>query len=109
MRARHARDGAEVRFRGTIFRMKFRTLSEAKAELGTLIRLAEKGESIVISRHGKPAVRLVPVSEDEFTLSVAGAARLNVWADGERRAGRTRTHSSVDALLNRSRTKKSRA
>jgi len=89
--------------------MKFRSLSEAKAELGTLVRLAEKGESIVISRHGKPAVRLVPVSEEELTLSVADAARLNAWADGERRSGRSRTHASVAALLGRSRAKKPRA
>src|SRR5438067_13085750 len=88
-----------LRARGTIFRMKFRSLSEAKAELGTLVRLAEQGESIVISRHGKPAVRLVPVHDEDFTLTVGEASRLSSWADEERRAGRTRTYGSIDKYL----------
>ncbi len=65
--------------------MKFRSLSEAKIELGTLIRLAERGETVVISRHGKPAVRLTPVGEEDFQLSAADASKLNAWADAERR------------------------
>ncbi len=36
------------------------TVSEAKAQLTDLVRRAEAGENIVLTRHGRPAVRLVP-------------------------------------------------
>jgi prevent-host-death family protein len=35
---------------------------EAKAQFSALLARAEAGEDIVISRHGRPAVRLVPFS-----------------------------------------------
>jgi len=35
---------------------------DAKAQFSALIARAEAGEEIVISRHGRPAVRLVPAS-----------------------------------------------
>jgi prevent-host-death family protein len=92
------------------FRMKFRSLSEAKLELGMLIRLAERGETVVISRHGKPAVRLAPISEDDLQLTAAESVKLNSWLRNERAAGRTRKHSSMEELLQRTRPpKKSRA
>lgn len=36
-------------------------VSEAKGQLTDLVRRAEGGEDIVLTRHGQPAVRLVPV------------------------------------------------
>lgn len=33
---------------------------EAKNKLGHLLDLAERGEEVVITRHGKPVARLVP-------------------------------------------------
>lgn len=36
-------------------------VSEAKAQLTELVRRAEAGEEIVLTRHGHTAVRLVPV------------------------------------------------
>lgn len=36
-------------------------VSEAKAQLTELVRRAEAGEEIVLTRHGHPAVRLAPV------------------------------------------------
>ena len=36
-------------------------VSEAKAQLTELVRQAEAGEEVILTRHGKPAVRLVPV------------------------------------------------
>lgn len=36
-------------------------VSEAKAQLTELVRRAEAGEEIVLTRHGKAAVRLAPV------------------------------------------------
>jgi prevent-host-death family protein len=36
--------------------------SEAKARLATLLDEVERGETIVITRHGKPIARIVPES-----------------------------------------------
>ena len=38
------------------------TVSDAKAQLTDLVRRAERGEEIVLTRHGHAAVRLVPVA-----------------------------------------------
>ncbi len=37
------------------------SVSRAKAQLTELVRLAEDGEKIVLTRHGQPVVRLVPI------------------------------------------------
>jgi prevent-host-death family protein len=37
------------------------SVSEAKGQLTELVRRAEAGDEIVLTRHGQPAVRLVPV------------------------------------------------
>lgn len=39
-------------------------ITEAKAQLTELVRRAENGETVVLTRHGKPAVRLVPARFD---------------------------------------------
>lgn len=36
-------------------------VTEAKAQLTELVRRAEEGEDVVLTRHGRPAVRLTPV------------------------------------------------
>ena len=36
------------------------SVSDAKAQLTDLVRRAEAGEEIVLTRHGHPAVRLIP-------------------------------------------------
>lgn len=36
-------------------------VSEAKAQLTDLVRRAEAGEEVVLTRHGQPTVRLTPV------------------------------------------------
>ena len=38
------------------------SLSEAKGRLTELVRRAEAGDDIVLTRHGHPAVKLVPVA-----------------------------------------------
>lgn len=38
-------------------------VSEAKGQLTDLVRRAEAGEDVVLTRHGHPAVRLMPVRE----------------------------------------------
>jgi prevent-host-death family protein len=37
---------------------------EAKNRLSELLRAAEAGRSVVITRHGRPVARLVPVADD---------------------------------------------
>lgn len=37
------------------------SVSDAKAQLTELVRRAEAGDEVVLTRHGQPAVRLVPV------------------------------------------------
>jgi prevent-host-death family protein len=37
------------------------SVSEAKGQLTELVRRAEAGDEIILTRHGQPAVRLVPV------------------------------------------------
>jgi prevent-host-death family protein len=36
-------------------------MHDAKTQLSKLVALAQRGESVTISIHGKPAVRLVPI------------------------------------------------
>ena len=40
-------------------------VSDAKANLTELVRRAEAGEEIVLTRHGKQTVRLVPVRQPQ--------------------------------------------
>ena len=37
-------------------------LSDAKARLTDFVRQAEAGEEVVLTRHGRPAARIVPVA-----------------------------------------------
>ena len=37
------------------------SVSEAKAQLTELVRRAEQGDEVILTRHGQSAVRLVPV------------------------------------------------
>jgi prevent-host-death family protein len=50
-------------------------MHEAKTKLSQLVERAERGEEIVITRNGKPAVRLAPVSSTASLASVRGAWR----------------------------------
>lgn len=45
------------------------SVTNARAQLSTLVRRAESGDEVVITRHGKPAARIVPVADppDEST------------------------------------------
>ncbi len=38
------------------------SVSDAKAQLTELVRRVEAGDEVVLTRHGKPAVRMVPVT-----------------------------------------------
>jgi prevent-host-death family protein len=43
---------------------------EAKTHLPALLERAAKGETIIITRHGKPVARLVPPTDEPVRLSV---------------------------------------
>ena len=56
------------------------SVTDAKAQLTDLVRRAEAGDDIVLTRHGHPAVRLValaapPVREDRRAKLMAIASR----------------------------------
>ena len=67
-------------------------VSEAKAQLTELVRRAEEGEEIVLTRHGQPVVRLAPlkppVTADErrrvIAAARAGAAQAGKGPDAAR-------------------------
>src|ERR1700678_4274758 len=52
--------------------MKTFTMSEAKTNLSALVEEAERGEQILIMRGSKPAVVLMPVSEDQLSFVPLG-------------------------------------
>lgn len=52
------------------------SVSDAKAQLTDLVRRAEAGESIILTRHGKEVIRLAPVSvSPELKIKRAEAIR----------------------------------
>jgi prevent-host-death family protein len=48
--------------------IKSRSVAQAKATLSEQIRSAERGEPVVITRHGKPVAALVPAEDLETLL-----------------------------------------
>ena len=52
------------------------TAYEAKTHLPRLLRAAERGETVVITRHGKPVAQLGPVQSERGINMAEAAARL---------------------------------
>jgi prevent-host-death family protein len=67
------------------------SVSEAKAQLTELVRRAEAGENVVLTRHGQEAVRLVPVQR-----AVGQAERRNLM-ERVRRSGAAKALAGPDA------------
>lgn len=78
--------------------MKVDTISEAKAQLSTLVERALAGEEVIIGRAGKPVVRLVPVTQRvEQRRPGTLKGRLRIAPDCLNAADlATRTNISVD-------------
>ena len=57
------------------------SVTDAKAQLTDLVRRAEAGDEVVLTRHGRPAVRLVPV------MSMRGAVERRALMEELRRLG----------------------
>ncbi len=66
---------------------------EAKTHLPRLLRRVMDGESVTITRHGRPVARLVPVEEDERTRACEAARRIR---DSRRRL---KNKASLEELL----------
>ncbi len=54
------------------------TISEAKAHLAELLKAAEAGETVVLTRHGKPVGRIVGI-DDPVSLPRIGALKGKIW------------------------------
>ncbi|PZU07810.1 type II toxin-antitoxin system Phd/YefM family antitoxin [Sphingomonas sp.] len=67
------------------------SVSDAKGQLTELVRRAETGEEIILTRHGAPAVRLVP-----FRAVTDSAARRKLL-DAARKAGSAKATIGPDA------------
>lgn len=66
-------------------------VSDAKGQLTDLVRRAERGDDIVLTRHGRPTVRLVAVSR-----KATGDARRAIL-EAARKAGRAKTIRDTEA------------
>lgn len=90
-------------------RMKVASVKEAESHLDELLTRAERGETVVIKRNGKTAIRLSPVSGDPcLELSAAEVRKLNAWASQERAAGRTKVFESPADYAAHTRAKRAR-
>ncbi len=68
--------------------------TEAKARLAELLRTVERGETVVITRHGKKIAHLVPAAEQERDERRAAVERFL-----ERRATWAKTGMARDEIL----------
>lgn len=65
------------------------SLAEAETQLGELVRRAEAGDEIVLTRNGKPSVRLVPVEPPALTEEQIAARRKlmeDIWETAKTKA-----------------------
>ena len=68
--------------------------TEAKTRLAELLRAVENGESVAITRHGKPVAHLVPAPVQDRTNREQAIERFR-----QRRAGWERVDFSTDEIL----------
>ncbi len=60
---------------------------EAKTHLSSLLEEVAGGEEILITRHGKPLARLVPIDSDGRERRLEAIDRLRSFANGRRLNG----------------------
>ena len=63
--------------------------TEAKSHLAELLRRVEYGESMAITRHGKPIAHLVPVPDREMVSRREAVNRFRKWKRDRRPVGMT--------------------
>lgn len=70
------------------------SVSEAKGQLTELVRRAEAGDEVVLTRHGKATVRLVPVQQQPSAAARAAViASVVAAAESKRTAGASAARS----------------
>ena len=70
------------------------SVSDAKGQLTDLVRRAEAGDEVVLTRHGKETVRLVPVQpQPDAAARRAVIAAMQAAAGDKRIAGATAARS----------------
>ena len=74
--------------------MRIVTATEAKARLAELLRAAEGGETIAITRHNRAIVHLVPAQAQDHAARSAAVARFR-----HQRAGWSRVDMSTEEIL----------
>jgi prevent-host-death family protein len=60
---------------------------EAKTHFSSLLERVEKGEQIIITRHGKPVAKLVPATGLDVQVVIETIARLKEFAKGQSLGG----------------------
>jgi prevent-host-death family protein len=78
--------------------MSSHSIAETKNKLSELIGRAEKGEEVVITRHGRPVIRFMPLSQQPKRMSKADVEWLKA-----RRAGRGRPSQDAGTFVSRMR------
>lgn len=71
---------------------------EAKTHLAELLDRVQRGEEIVITRHGKPIARLVPEGQPSLAAAHAALDRLFARADSMAERGVRFTHEELMAM-----------
>ena len=89
--------------------MKFTNVRELKAKTSEVLRTVEKGNTVLVTTHGRPTAMLVPVSEEDIEdvlLAYSPQLRRKIEAGlRDIRAGRTRPLSEYIRRRTRRRTK----
>jgi prevent-host-death family protein len=62
------------------------SVTDAKAQLTELVRRAEEGDEVILTRHGQPTVRLIPVKKPHDP-----AARQKLFDEIQQLAAKTLT------------------
>jgi prevent-host-death family protein len=68
-------------------------VSDAKGQLTELLRRAEEGEEVILTRHGRPAGRIVPIARPRLN----SAERLRIIRDIQHEAAAKMTTGPVPA------------
>ena len=66
---------------------------EAKTHLPRLLERVRRGESLTITRHGRPVARLVPVEDDDRERALKAARQI---LERRERLGRTSIANLID-------------
>ena len=53
--------------------------TQAKTRFAQLLSAVERGESIAITRHGKPVAHLVPAEKQDYATRRAAVERFKAW------------------------------